>query len=100
MDGAGSTWSNSGEFCVAGYFFSDLISSGTLNITNGGAVGNTFGLVGLHAGSGTVVVSDPKSTWTNRGDLCVGCGGGTGTVTQTGGTVSVAGTLYFVSRLW
>jgi autotransporter-associated beta strand protein/T5SS/PEP-CTERM-associated repeat protein len=64
--------------------------TGTLNV-NGGSVTNTYGYLGFEAGSiGTATVS--SGTWSNSGDLYVG-NYGTGTLTMSGGLVSVAGTL-------
>ena len=57
------------------------------------AVSNATGYVGCSDDStGIVAISGAGSTWTNSGDLYVGYSGA-GTVTQTGGTNSVAGAL-------
>ena len=81
VDGTGSTW-NSGRLFVGG-------STGTLNITGGGAVSNTSGHIGAFSGSTrTVTVDGTGSTWTNSSSLYVGYYG-TGTLNiQNGGAVS------------
>ena len=67
-----------------------LFGTATLNVT-GGRVTNADGSLGSYAGSvGTATVS--SGTWANTGDLVVG-NSGTGTLTMTGGLVSVGGTL-------
>jgi len=77
-----STWANSGDLFVA------REGSGTLTITAGGAVSNTFGYVGRYADSnGMVTVDGAGSTWANSRDLFVG-NYGTATVTIAGGAVS------------
>jgi autotransporter-associated beta strand protein/T5SS/PEP-CTERM-associated repeat protein len=74
------TWANSGSLNV----------TGTL-IVNGGSVTNTDGVIAFNPGTiGTVTVS--SGTWANSGSLAVGSYG-TGTLTMSGGVVSVAGTL-------
>jgi T5SS/PEP-CTERM-associated repeat protein len=82
VDGAGSSWNNSGDLYVGNS------GNGTLTIRNGGAVRNGFGFIGNVSGStGAVTVDGAGSTWTNSGDLNVG-GLGTGALTiQNGGTV-------------
>ena len=91
VDGAGSTWTNSSG-AVVGYY-----GSGTLTITNGGAVsdggvGDTDYL-GWYS-SGTATVDGAGSRWTDKGDLSLGnAGSGTLTITN-GGAVSVAGTTW------
>ena len=84
--GTGSSWTDG----------SDLFVLGTLNITGNGAVSNFNDYIGYHSVSGstsTVTMDGSNSTWTNNGSLYVGYTN-TGSVTQTGGTISVAGTLY------
>jgi T5SS/PEP-CTERM-associated repeat protein/autotransporter-associated beta strand protein len=74
------TWANSGSLNV----------TGTL-IVNGGSVTNTDGVIAFNPDTiGTVTVS--SGTWANSGSLAVGSYG-TGTLTISGGLVSVAGTL-------
>ena len=46
VDGAGSTWTNSGDLYVGNYY-----GSGTLSITNGGSVSNANGYIGCSSGS-------------------------------------------------
>ena len=82
VDGAGSTWTNSGDLQVG------IFGNGTLTVRNGGAVSNGRGYVGQYSGStGAVTVDGAGSTWTNHGDLRVG-DAGTGTlIVRNGGTV-------------
>jgi len=91
VDGAGSTWTHSFELYV-GY------GTGTLNITNGGAVSDQFGYLGYFPefpghSSGTVTVDGTGSTWTNSADLSVGRSG-TGVLNITNGGVVTNGTGY------
>lgn len=83
VDGAGSSWTNSGNLAV-GYF-----GTGTLNITDGGSVNSTYGYIGLASGStGTVNVEGASSTWTNSSSALYVGYEGTGTLNVTdGGTV-------------
>ena len=87
---AGSTqWMMPSQALYVGYY-----GAGTLNITNGGAVGHTDGYLGytsVHRSRGDR--GRRRSMWTNSGSLTVGYSGA-GTVTQTGGTVSVGEHLY------
>jgi T5SS/PEP-CTERM-associated repeat protein len=86
IDGAGSTWTNSGGLYVGNS------GTGTLSIINGATVSNTSASIGANTGSnGTVTVDGAGSTWTNSGSLTLG-NAGTGTLNITnGGTVSVGG---------
>ncbi|MGM4920306.1 autotransporter domain-containing protein [Tardiphaga sp. 813_E8_N1_3] len=83
VDGASSTWTNSGSLYVGN------AGAGALTIQNGGAVSNVTGYLGVVAGStGTATVDGVGSSWTNSSDLNIGYGG-TGTVTiRNGGVVS------------
>ena len=67
VNGAGSSWTNSGDFYVGHN------GNGTLTISNGGAVSNVFGFVGRYSTStSTATVDGAGSTWTNSSDLNVG----------------------------
>ena len=83
IDGAGSSWTNTGALTVADN------GDGTLIITNGATASNTDGYLGVESGtSGAVTVSGAGSTWTNTGLLQVG-GKGDGDLNITnGGSVS------------
>jgi len=83
VSGAGSTWTNGG-FLAVGYD-----GTGTLAISDGGAVSNAIGVVGLGSrASGAVTVSGAGSNWTNDGFLTV-ASNGTGTLMiSLGGAVS------------
>ncbi|RNJ47255.1 autotransporter outer membrane beta-barrel domain-containing protein [Mesorhizobium erdmanii] len=85
VTGAGSAWNNSSDLFLA----ASPSSTGTLTISNGGAVSDTVGHVGS-GGTGTVTVDGIGSTWTNSGDLYI-AEHGTGTLAITkGGAVSNA----------
>jgi T5SS/PEP-CTERM-associated repeat protein/autotransporter-associated beta strand protein len=88
VDGAGSSWTNSGPLHV-GYRTG---GNGTLNILNGGAVSNTHSYVGFFSDTGTVTVDGAGSSWTNFGNLYVGLNSGSnGTLNvQNGGRVRSA----------
>jgi T5SS/PEP-CTERM-associated repeat protein len=82
VDGPGSTWTNilDDEYLYIGYE-----GSGTLNITNGGAVSSETCKIGLKSGStGEVTVAGPGSAWTNSSELFVG-NNGSGTINITSG---------------
>ena len=93
VDGAGSTWSNSGDLHVG------ESGTGTLNINNGSSVSNAVGYLGFNPGSsGTATVDGAGSTWSNNSSLYiggnVGAAGGTGTLNiSNGGTIDVTDTL-------
>ena len=91
VDGVGSTWTNSGSLFLGSFLFS-LGGDGALNITGGGTVSNTHGIIGTNADSkGVVTVDGNNSSWTCSGDLDIGSQGADGTLTITGGgTVSNA----------
>ena len=88
VEGTGSTWTNSSDLYVGNY------GSGTLTITNGGTVtvngDYSDSYIGYYFDSnGAVTVDGAGSTWTNSGDLIIGCyGDGTLNITN-GGTVNV-----------
>ncbi|MCA0035262.1 autotransporter domain-containing protein [Mesorhizobium sp. B263B2A] len=83
VDGAGSTWTNSGDLYVAEF------GVGTLDITKGGVVSNAVGTIGWHPGSsGTVTVDGTDSTWTNSSNLFVGDQGKGALMVTNGGAVS------------
>lgn len=87
-NGTRSTWTNTGALTIGNY------GTGTLNVTDGGLVSNTGGIIGNIAGStGAATVSGVnganRSTWTNS-SLTVGASGaGTLSVTD-GGLVTGA----------
>lgn len=79
VTGAGSTWTNPGEFTV-GYRDG---AKGTLTIADGGSVATAHAFVGRLGPSsfpanGTVVVAGAGSTWTVNGRLSMGGDAGTG----------------------
>ncbi len=77
------TWATSASLTVG------FSGSGTLNV-NGGYVSNTDGNLGVF-GVGTANVS--SGTWANSGNLAVSRSSVTGTLTMSGGLVTVGGTL-------
>ncbi|WP_051311099.1 autotransporter domain-containing protein [Bradyrhizobium sp. Cp5.3] len=84
VDGAGSSWTDGANLFVG------QSGTGTLTISNGGAVSNgADGHIGANSGAtGTVTVAGAGSSWTNAGTLSVG-EAGTGALTiASGGTVS------------
>jgi fibronectin-binding autotransporter adhesin len=89
VDGSGSTWTCSNDLYVGNS------GTGTLNITNGGQVSSTLGVLGYNSGSaGTVLVDGSGSIWTCGGSVTIGrSGAGTLSITN-GGLVTVGGTTY------
>ncbi len=83
VDGAGSTWTNSGSLQVGNS------GSGTLSITDGGAVSSNSGYIGVvRGGAGDATVDGTGSTWTNNSFLTVGCSGSGALSIANGATVS------------
>jgi T5SS/PEP-CTERM-associated repeat protein/autotransporter-associated beta strand protein len=85
VTGTGSQWNVGGNLTVG-----DNVSTGTLNILNGGAVSNIVGFVGNNGGTGTVTVDGAGSSWTNSSALYIGLSTGSNSTLniQNGGTVS------------
>ncbi|WP_164718687.1 autotransporter domain-containing protein [Bradyrhizobium sp. LVM 105] len=84
VDGAGSTWTDTGNLYVG------QTGTGVLTIRNGGAVSNgADGHIGANSGAtGTVTVTGAGSSWTNFGTVSIGeAGNGTLTIAS-GGAVS------------
>jgi T5SS/PEP-CTERM-associated repeat protein len=77
-----------------------LAGTGALNITGGGQVSSTLGVVGayLSAGVGTVIVDGTGSTWSNTLSVSVGYPGSGSLTVSNGGTVNVSGTLELRSQ--
>ena len=94
VDGTGSTWTNDWSLFVGCY------GSGTLHITGGGEVSNDDeGRIGDGSSSiGIVTVDGVGSTWTNGGDLSIGCYGNGVLDISDGGAVSVAGDTWVTRR--
>ncbi|ABS65205.1 outer membrane autotransporter barrel domain [Parvibaculum lavamentivorans DS-1] len=79
VDGAGSTWA------IGNTLYIGNSGTGTLNVTNGGAVSNNNAAIGTTAtGSGTATIDGAGSTWTNSGQLTIG-GAGEGALEISGG---------------
>ena len=87
VTGPGSTWSNTADLYV-GY-----AGTGTLRVENGGTVSGPgsydSGDIGCRSGSnGTIIVTDPGSSWSSSGYITLGSVG-TGTlIVQNGGKVN------------
>ena len=85
VDGAGSTWANSGRL----YLGREWYGTGALNITDGGVVSNTDGYIGYESYSfGTVTVDGVGSRWASSGELQVGRDGDAEMLITNGGWVS------------
>jgi T5SS/PEP-CTERM-associated repeat protein len=87
VDGTGSTWTNTARLQVG------FDGAGTLSITHGGKVSNTYGQVGYYvpsaAGIAAIVnVDGVGSTWTSSQQLAVCSGANGGLNITNGGTVS------------
>ena len=96
VDGAGSTWTSSGELHIG------VDGVGSLSVTNEAVVSSTTGSLGSgEEGVGTVTVSGAGSTWTNSDSLSVGANlpvtTGSATLTvENAGTVNVTNQL----KIW
>jgi T5SS/PEP-CTERM-associated repeat protein len=78
-----------GTLAASGNLLVGGAGSGTLNITNGGAVSNLLGVIGAGLGStGLVTVDGAGSTWTNSANLLVGDFGSATLNITNGGAVS------------
>lgn len=66
------------------------VGTGTLNISAGGVVSNTDGIIGRQTGSGTATVTGGGSQWNNSNDLIVGFDGN-GMLTIGSGAIAAAG---------
>jgi T5SS/PEP-CTERM-associated repeat protein len=88
VDGPNSKWTNGGGLYDSGSLYVGFYGSGTLNVTNGGSVSNSYGYIGFFGyGSGLtsmVTVDGATSKWTNSTDLRVGYSG-SGTLNVSGG---------------
>lgn len=83
VDGAGSTWTHSGNLTVG------RDGTGTLSVTNGGSVSNDYGTIGNSStGTGSVTVDGAGSTWSNSESLYVGYDGNGTLDILNGATVS------------
>ena len=87
VTGAGSRWNNNETLFVG------RLGTGALEIRNGGAVAVGFSsYLGQEAGAvGSVLVSDPASSWTTAGNVFIGTNGYGSLQVQNGGLVSGAG---------
>jgi T5SS/PEP-CTERM-associated repeat protein len=89
VTGSGSMWTNSGSLTVGKY------DKGSLTISNGGRVSNTYGFLGYSTGAtGMVTIDGIGSTWTCAGGLFVGNAGAGTLAIANGGLVTVSGTTY------
>ena len=87
VDGENSSLTANDTLLVGGQ------GTGTLDISDGGVVENTFGGLGSDAGgAGTVTVDGPDATWTNSEQLFVGLAGdGTLRITDGGAVANTDG---------
>jgi T5SS/PEP-CTERM-associated repeat protein len=83
VDGAGSTWTNTGILRIG------HIGTGTLFVTNGGMVTSEFGYISVgHESSSATTVSGAGSSWNNGDVLFVGYEGTGDLTVDEGGSVS------------
>jgi len=83
ITGSGSTWTNTGSSYST--FFVGYAGSGSLSITGGATVSNSWGYIGYGSGStGVVTVDGSGSRWANSKNLYIGQSG-SGTLSITGG---------------
>ena len=105
LDGAGNPTLNLVDGAQASFPGSLTVGNdrrGTLNLSSGGRVSSSVGVIRSMAvlSQGTVSVQDAGSSWTNTGSVYVGGsesdGDGTGALNVSGGSVAVGDTL----KLW
>ncbi len=83
VDGVGSTFDAAADLTIGSS------GSGSVNVTNGGALTSVNTAVGVNAGSsGAVHVSDTGSSWSNSGSLSIGVAGDGQMFVQDGGQLS------------
>ncbi len=83
VTGSGSTWANASDIFVGNH------GTGTLTISSGGLVSDTWGNIAGEADStGTGTVTGTGSTWTNTNDIIVGKNGAGILNITDGGTVT------------
>lgn len=89
VDGAGSSWANSGDVAIG------QSGIGSLEISNGGKFSNFRAHLGFNPGaSGSVTVHDPGSTWTGGGSFFIGNGGSGSLQVRNSSLASTAGNAY------
>jgi T5SS/PEP-CTERM-associated repeat protein len=92
VSGAGSIWTNKYSLYIGNY------GDGTLNITDGGEVGNSSGFIGNQRDSiGEVNVSGAGSIWANSDDLRIGFEGDGALNISNGGLVTVGDDTYIAN---
>jgi T5SS/PEP-CTERM-associated repeat protein len=85
VNGAGSSWTNSGRLDVG------LVGTGVVNVSSGGAISSASARIGGQAtGVGTVSIG-AGSTWNNAGTIEVGINGNGTLEILSGGTVTAPG---------
>jgi T5SS/PEP-CTERM-associated repeat protein/autotransporter-associated beta strand protein len=88
VSGSDSRWVMSGNLTVGEYGN----SANLLVISNGGAVLNSNGIVGINSSANQILVTGGHSLWTNSGNLTIGSSGsGNSLVISNGGAVVVSG---------
>jgi T5SS/PEP-CTERM-associated repeat protein/autotransporter-associated beta strand protein len=89
VNGAGSSWSNTGDIVVGEF------GTGALEIRGGANVTNFRAHIGFQGGSiGSVLVTDAGSSWTAGGSMFIGNGGGGAIQVLNGATAATAGNAY------
>ena len=85
INGAGSTWNNSGSVSIGGSPLGAGPGTGIMTVSSGGRVTSASATIGLQSAAvGTATVSGANSTWTNTNDIIVGQAG-SGTMEISGG---------------
>jgi outer membrane autotransporter protein len=91
VSGAGSSWTMTGDLTVGAADYGTLPNdtSGTLTISNGGAVTDVNAIIGSSSvATGTVTVTGANSVWNNSGNVTVGDAGTATLNVNNGGAVS------------
>nr|WP_303652930.1 hypothetical protein [Paludisphaera mucosa] len=84
VDGPGSRWDHMAALWVGGVYHTNTSARGELTIRNGGEVESGFVVVGDRYATGSVDVQGAGSTL-RSGDMFVGIGKGTGSLSASGG---------------
>ncbi|MBA3484521.1 MAG: hypothetical protein H0T51_22180, partial [Pirellulales bacterium] len=86
VEGAGSTWNNTGQISVGHN------GSGTLEVRNGGRLSSVHGFAGAGTfASGSIIISDPGSAWDASGSFFIGNSGSALLQVLNGGVATTAG---------
>jgi fibronectin-binding autotransporter adhesin len=101
VDGPGSTWTvmNGANLYIGGGPNTNGYGSGTLTISNRGAVSDSSGYMAYLGSSTSSITVSGSSTWTNSGIIYVGVFGKATLNVNTGGTVTCASLCVIGSRI-